>query len=85
MPLAMHKRRRRILPYAPSADPQRRIEQMGTLATALTALNMKFSNDLTYMPGMAPKSANKAKLENGGMQVKLLADFRFPLFMLLMI
>ncbi|ONK57528.1 uncharacterized protein A4U43_C09F1420 [Asparagus officinalis] len=69
MPLAMYKRRRRILPYIPTRDPRRRLEQMGTLATALTALNMKFSNDLTYMPGMAPKSANQAILEKGGMQV----------------
>jgi len=73
VPLTMYKRRRRILPYAPSADPQRRLEQMGTLATALTALHMEFSNDLTYMPGMAPKSANQAKLEKGGMQVIILA------------
>lgn len=78
MPLAMYKRRRRILPYTPSADPQRRFEQMGTLATALIALNMEFSNDLTYVPGMAPVSANKAKLEKGGMQVKLLAELAYP-------
>jgi len=75
MPLAMYKRRRRILSYTPSVDPQRRLEQMGTLATALTALNMEFSNDLTYMPRMAPKSANQAKLEKGGMQVKILPKF----------
>jgi len=81
MPLTMYKRRRRILPYTPNADPQRRLKQMGTLATALTALNMEFSNDLTYMPGMAPKSANQAKLEKGGMQVKILAEFYvLPLF-----
>lgn len=42
---------------------------MGSLASALTALHMEFSDDLSYMPGMAPRSANQAKIENGGMQV----------------
>lgn len=42
---------------------------MGTLASALTALQMEFSNDLTYMPGMASTSANQSKFEDGGMQV----------------
>jgi len=42
---------------------------MGSLAFALTALNIKFSDHLTYMPGMAPRSANQAALENGDMQV----------------
>ncbi|XP_010931052.1 probable Histone-lysine N-methyltransferase ATXR5 isoform X2 [Elaeis guineensis] len=69
MPLIMHKRRRRILPFNPTEDPVRRIEQMGSLATALTTLQMEFSNELTYMPGKAPRSANQAILEKGGMQV----------------
>lgn len=42
---------------------------MASLATALTATNTEFSNDLTYMPGMAPRSANRAAFEQGGMQV----------------
>ncbi|KAJ6741014.1 HISTONE-LYSINE N-METHYLTRANSFERASE ATXR5 [Salix purpurea] len=42
---------------------------MGTLASALTALQMEFSDDLTYLPGMAPQLANQAKFEQGGMQV----------------
>lgn len=42
---------------------------MTSLASALTALDMEFSDELTYMPGMAPKSANNAKFESGGMQV----------------
>lgn len=42
---------------------------MASLASALTALDMEFSDELTYMPGMAPKSANLAKFESGGMQV----------------
>ena len=42
---------------------------MASLATALTATNTEFSNELTYMPRMAPRSANRASLEKGGMQV----------------
>ncbi|XP_022844634.1 probable Histone-lysine N-methyltransferase ATXR5 [Olea europaea var. sylvestris] len=67
--LVFHKKRRRILPHVPSEDPTRRLVQMGSLASALTAHNMEFSNELTYMPGMAPRSANQAEFENGGMQV----------------
>lgn len=69
MSLVMHKKRRRILPFTPTENPARRLEQMGSLATALTALKIEFSNELTYMPGMAPRSANQAILEKGGMQV----------------
>ncbi|KAJ0976609.1 hypothetical protein J5N97_012083 [Dioscorea zingiberensis] len=69
LPLVRHKKRRRILPFVPSEDSKQRLEQMRSLATALTALHMEFSNDLTYMPGMAPQSANLANLEKGGMQV----------------
>ena len=65
----MHKKRRRILPFTPTENLARRLEQMGSLATALTALKMEFSNELTYMPGMASRSANQAILEKGGMQV----------------
>ncbi|XP_059307883.1 probable Histone-lysine N-methyltransferase ATXR5 isoform X2 [Lycium ferocissimum] len=68
-PLVFHKRRRRLLPFTPTEDPHRRLVQMASLASALTALNMEFSDELTYMPGMAPKSANRAKFESGGMQV----------------
>jgi len=42
---------------------------MASLATALTATSTEFSNKLTYMPGMAPRSANCPGLERGGMQV----------------
>lgn len=42
---------------------------MASLATALTATKTEFSNELTYMPGMAPRSANCPALEHGGMQV----------------
>lgn len=67
--LVLQKKRRRLLPFVPSEDPAQRLKQMASLASALTALHMKFSDDLTYMPEMAPRSANRATLENGGMQV----------------
>nr|DAD39987.1 TPA_asm: hypothetical protein HUJ06_014310 [Nelumbo nucifera] len=69
VPLVMYKKRRRLLPFNPTEDPERRLEQMSSLANALMTLHMEFSNDLTYMPGMAPKSANQARFEDGGMQV----------------
>lgn len=68
-PLVYQKKRRRLLPFIPSEDPGERLKQMGTLASALTALQMEFSDDLTYSPSMASRSANQAKLEEGGMQV----------------
>nr|GFB25336.1 probable histone-lysine N-methyltransferase ATXR5 [Tanacetum cinerariifolium] len=45
------------------------MKQMQSLASSLTSLKLEFSNDLTYPPGMASKSANQAFLENGGIQV----------------
>jgi len=42
---------------------------MASLATAMTSSKTKFSNELTYMPNMAPRSSNLARLEVGGMQV----------------
>lgn len=42
---------------------------MASLATALTTTGAEFSNELTYVPGMAPRSANQAALERDGMQV----------------
>ncbi|KAG0485230.1 hypothetical protein HPP92_009028 [Vanilla planifolia] len=69
MILGYQKKPRRILVFTPSKDPKQRLEQMSSLATALTSSNMEFSNDLTYMPGMATRSANLAILEKGGMQV----------------
>ncbi|KAL2906741.1 putative Histone-lysine N-methyltransferase ATXR5 [Bienertia sinuspersici] len=69
------KKRRRLLPYVPTEDPARRLDQMRSLATALTALNMEFCNELFYLPGMAPKSANQARFENGGMQVLSKEDY----------
>ncbi|GFQ04857.1 probable histone-lysine n-methyltransferase atxr5 [Phtheirospermum japonicum] len=67
--LVFHKKRRRLLPYIPSEDSARRLVQMGSLASALTAHSMDFSNELTYMPGLAPRSSNQAIFENGGMQI----------------
>ncbi|CAN8298907.1 unnamed protein product [Cochlearia groenlandica] len=73
--LTVKKRRRRLLPLVPSQDPEQRLTQMGTLATALTVLGIKYSGDLTYAPGMAPRSANQSKFEKGGMQVLSKEDF----------
>ncbi|KAK4350994.1 hypothetical protein RND71_030307 [Anisodus tanguticus] len=67
--LGRTKKRRRLLPFNPTKDPTRRLEQMASLATALLAAGADFSNELTYMPGMAPRSANHAALERDGMQV----------------
>ncbi|KAG2309971.1 hypothetical protein Bca52824_021528 [Brassica carinata] len=67
--LTMKKRSRRLVPFVPSKDPLQRDAQLRTLASALTSLNMKYSNDLTYVPGMAPRSANRSMFELGGVQV----------------
>ncbi|KAF6136197.1 hypothetical protein GIB67_001606 [Kingdonia uniflora] len=63
------KKSRKLLPFNPSEDSVRRLEQMASLATALTATGTEFSNELTYVSDMAPRSANCAFLEQGGMQV----------------
>lgn len=65
--LCRQKKSRRLLPYVPCTDPQRRLEQMASLATALTSLGVEFTDSLTY--GLAPRSANRADNERGGMQV----------------
>ncbi|WCJ27598.1 Histone-lysine N-methyltransferase ATXR6 [Euphorbia peplus] len=67
--LVMSKKKRKLLAFNPSDDPERRLEQMGSLATALTSSGTQFTNELTYRPGMAPRSANSPALEKGGMQV----------------
>uniref|UniRef100_A0ACD5WJU0 Uncharacterized protein n=2 Tax=Avena sativa TaxID=4498 RepID=A0ACD5WJU0_AVESA len=67
--LVMHKKKRKMLPFVPTDDSVQRLKQMASAATALTASKMEFSNELTYVPSMAPKSSNQAKLEEGGMQV----------------
>ncbi|KAL7612771.1 probable Histone-lysine N-methyltransferase ATXR5 [Lactuca sativa] len=68
-PIVHHKKRRRLLPYTPSNDTDKRLEQMRSLACALTSLNMEYSDDLTYSFDMAPRGANMSSFENGGMQV----------------
>lgn len=77
--LVVSKKKRKLLPFNPCEDPAQRLRQMASLATALTATGAAFSNHLTYQPGMAPRSANRAALEAGGMQVR---NFFF-LFLLL--
>ncbi|KAG0571258.1 hypothetical protein KC19_VG001000 [Ceratodon purpureus] len=65
--LCRQKKSRRLLPYVPCTDPQRRLEQMASLATALTSIGVEFTDSLSY--GLAPRSANRAEYEKGGMQV----------------
>nr|XP_009776051.1 PREDICTED: histone-lysine N-methyltransferase ATXR6-like [Nicotiana sylvestris]XP_016439660.1 PREDICTED: histone-lysine N-methyltransferase ATXR6-like [Nicotiana tabacum] len=67
--LAVSKKGRRLLPFNPCEDPTRRLEHMASLDTALTTTEAEFSNELTYMSGMAARSANRAALERDGMQV----------------
>nr|KAJ0226170.1 hypothetical protein LSAT_V11C100008840 [Lactuca sativa] len=67
--IATSKKRRRLLPYSPSEDPARRLEQIASLATTLTATEADFSNELTYIHGMAPRPANRPAYEKEGMQV----------------
>ncbi|XP_047324141.1 histone-lysine N-methyltransferase ATXR6 [Impatiens glandulifera] len=65
----LKKKRKKLLAFNPSDDPARRLEQLASLATALTSTCAEYSNELTYVIGMAPKSANRSALECGGMQV----------------
>ncbi|KAL3521677.1 hypothetical protein ACH5RR_019826 [Cinchona calisaya] len=64
----MSKKRWKLSVFNPTEYPTRRLEQMASLATALTATGTEFSNDLTYVPRMAPRSADRAKHEREGMQ-----------------
>ncbi|KAG9131669.1 hypothetical protein Leryth_009419 [Lithospermum erythrorhizon] len=68
-PPVFHKKRRRLLSFLPTEDPARRIFQLESLASALTALKMDYTDRLTYLPYMATKSANQAKFENKAMQI----------------
>ncbi|KAL7090588.1 hypothetical protein ACP275_12G050900 [Erythranthe tilingii] len=67
--LQLRKKRRRLLTHIPSQDPARRLAQMRSLAMAMTSQNLEYTNELTYNPNMAPRSANRSSFENGGMQV----------------
>lgn len=42
---------------------------MASLATALTRSGVDYSDTLTYIPDLAPRSANNPEFEKGGMQV----------------
>jgi hypothetical protein len=75
--LVMHKKKRMILPFVPSKDGARRLKQLESLATALTTSKTEFSNELTYMPNMAPRSSNLARLEVGGIQVRKSFQMKF--------
>lgn len=61
------KRGPRLLPYVPTIDLQRRLEQMASLAAALSSIGLDFSDSLSY--GYAPRTANRAANEKGGMRV----------------
>lgn len=65
--LCRQKKSRRLLAYVPCTDHERKIEQMASLATALTSIGVAFNDSLAY--GLAPRSANRAVNEKGGMQV----------------
>ncbi|GJR60630.1 hypothetical protein Tco_1502792 [Tanacetum coccineum] len=67
--LATSKKRRRLLAFSPTEDPARRLEQLASLGTTLTATGAQFSNDLTFISGMAPKSGNNPAYEKEGMQI----------------
>ncbi|XP_031475584.1 histone-lysine N-methyltransferase ATXR6-like [Nymphaea colorata] len=69
-PLALRKKRRKFLPFQPTEDAHRRLEQLASLATALTTVGAEFCNQLTYLPlGVAARSANRASLEPRRIQV----------------
>jgi [histone H3]-lysine27 N-methyltransferase len=59
----------KLLPFVPSDDFKRGFEQMTSLATAFTATKAEFSNELTYMPGMAPRDANSPAIKRQRIQV----------------
>ncbi|EYU30406.1 hypothetical protein MIMGU_mgv1a021218mg, partial [Erythranthe guttata] len=66
--LEVRKKRRRLLTHVPSQDLARRLAHMRSLAIAMTSQNLEYSNELTYNPSIAPRSANRSSFENGGMQ-----------------
>ncbi|WJX40830.1 SET domain [Trifolium repens] len=47
-PMVLQKKSRRLLQFVPTEDRDRRLKQTTSLASALTYLNMEFSNHLTY-------------------------------------
>jgi [histone H3]-lysine27 N-methyltransferase len=53
----------------PSDDFKMGLEQMVSLLTTLIATKTEFSNELTYITGIAPRDANYTHLECGGVQV----------------
>ena len=67
--MILTKNKRRLLPFVPTQDRARRLKQMGSLALALTSVQVEFSDELAYRPGMAPRLANKAMMEKDGIQV----------------
>lgn len=73
--LTVSKRSRKLVVHTPSNDQDRLLEQMRSLATALTTVNIAYSDDLTYPPGCATRECNRPSLEIGGMQVSNKTQF----------
>ncbi|XP_057850131.1 histone-lysine N-methyltransferase ATXR6 isoform X3 [Cryptomeria japonica] len=67
--LCMYKKKQKLIPHVPSKDPEQRLRQMASLATALTSTGVDFCDELTYIPSLAPRSANRVEFEGAGMQV----------------
>uniref|UniRef100_A0A7N0UYM1 Histone-lysine N-methyltransferase ATXR5 n=1 Tax=Kalanchoe fedtschenkoi TaxID=63787 RepID=A0A7N0UYM1_KALFE len=64
-----YKSRTQWLPYVPSKDTNKRLEQLGSLAKALLFSRIEFADDLLYAPEMAPKSANNTTLDRREVQI----------------
>ncbi|CAI5524735.1 unnamed protein product, partial [Closterium sp. Naga37s-1] len=60
---------RKLFPHRPVPDPERRLEQLRSLATALTAIGARFVDGLDYPFKAVPRGMNEPGREVGGMQV----------------
>ncbi|CAI5949635.1 unnamed protein product [Closterium sp. NIES-65] len=60
---------RKLFPHRPVPDPERRLEQLRSLATALTAIGARFVDGLEYPFKAVPRGMNEPGREVGGMQV----------------
>ncbi|CAI5464559.1 unnamed protein product [Closterium sp. Yama58-4] len=59
----------KLFPHRPDPDPERRLEQLRSLATALTAIGARFVDGLEYPFKAVPRGMNEPGREVGGMQV----------------
>ncbi|CAI5515583.1 unnamed protein product [Closterium sp. Naga37s-1] len=60
---------RKLFAHRPVPDPERRLEQLRSLATALTAIGARFVDGLEYPFKAVPRGMNEPGREVGGMQV----------------